>query len=124
MITPELRHRDALSELAIQSPVDVADLTNRSALGRFNVTASHSTGNDYGPSQRLAGDLFDASLGGIRYRISHDPQMELEAIALFGEPGEHPERFNPPKTTTPIPGDLIELCREFGIDEFPNSLLL
>ena len=84
VITPELRHRDALSELAIQSPVDVADLTNRSVLGRFNVTASHSTGNDYGPSQRLAADLFDASLGGIRYRISHDPQMELEAIVVQG----------------------------------------
>ena len=124
VITPELRHRDALSELTIHSPIDVADLTNRSVLGRFNVTASHSTGNDYGPSQRLAADLFDASFGGIRYRLSHDPPMELETIALFGEPGEHPERFNPPKTTTPIPGDLVDLCREFGIDEFPNSLLL
>lgn len=124
VITPELRHRDALSELTIQSPTDVADLTNRSVLGNFGVRASHSTGSDYGPSQRLAADLFDASLGGIRYRISHDPQMKLEAIALFGEPGEHPERFNPPKTTNPIPGDLIDLCREFGIDDFPNSLLL
>lgn len=124
LITPELRHRDGLSELNLQNPVDVADLTNRSVLGRFGVTASHSTSSDYGPSQRLAADLFDASLGGIRYRISHDPRMELEAIALFGEPGEQSERFNPPKTTSPIPDDLIDLCREFGINEFPNPLLL
>ncbi len=124
VITPELRHRDGLSELTIASPVDVADLTNRSVLGNFGVTASHSTDSDYGPSQRLAGDLFDSSLGGIRYRISHDPQMELEAIALFGEPGEHPERFNLAKTTNPIPDDLIDLCREFGIDNLPNPLLL
>ncbi|MYH72447.1 MAG: RES domain-containing protein [Acidimicrobiia bacterium] len=124
VITPQMRDRDGLSELTVPSPVDLADLTDRSVFVNFGVTASHSTGSDYGPSQELAAAPFNASIGGVRYRISRDPRMELEAVALFGEPGEHPERFNPPKTTNPIPDDLIDLCREFGIDEVPNPLLL
>ena len=124
VITPEMRESDGLSELSVPSPVDVADLTDRSVFVRFGVTASHSTGRDYGPSQELAAALFDASIGGVRYRISHDPKMELEALALFGEAGEHPERFNPPNTTNPIPDGLIALCREFGINEAPNPVLL
>ena len=124
VITQAIRNRDGLSELTVPSPVDVADLTDRSVFVNFGVTSSHSTGSDYGPSQDLAAALFDGSLGGVRYRISHDPKMELEAVALFGEPGEHLERFNPPKTTNPIPDDLIALCREFSIKEVPNPVLL
>lgn len=93
-----MRDRDGLSGLTAASPVDVADLTARSVFVNFSVSASHSTGSDYGPSQELAAALFVASLEGIRYRISHDPKLGLEAIAVFGEPGEQPERFNLPKT--------------------------
>lgn len=122
-ITKNQRVQDCLSELAVPSPVAIADLTHRSVLGNFGISALHSTGGDYRPSQKLAAELFDAGFGGIRYRIRHDPRLELEAVALFGEPGEHPERFNPPKTTNPIPRWLVAVGHEFGIREVPDAPL-
>ena len=71
-------------------------------LGDFGVTASHSTGTDYAPAQELAAELFDAGIGGVLYRVRHDPAMILEAVALFGDPGEGPDRFEPTKPR-PIP---------------------
>lgn len=120
MITDEQRSQDRLSELAVPEPLDVADLTNRSVLGQFGVSGSHSTGSDYGPSQELAASLFDAGFCGIRYRISHDPKMELEAVALFGEPGERPDRFRQPSLTTLIPDWLVEQGRKFRINVAPT----
>ena len=122
-ITEEQRTRDCLSELAVPEPVDLADTTNRSVLGQFGVDASLSTGSDYGPAQELAANLFEAGLGGIRYRIRHDPKMELEAVALFGEPGEQPSRFRQPILTVSIPDWLVEQGREFDINVAPSEPL-
>ena len=103
VITTTQRVQDCLSELTLPSPVAIADPTHSSVLGNFGISALHSTGGDYGPSQKLAAELFDAGFGGIRYRISHDPRLELEAVALFGEPGEHPERLQSTQDHEPDP---------------------
>ncbi len=87
VITPAQVRDDAFSILKLTATVAIADLTDRSVLGEFGITASHSTGSDYGPSRQLASDLFDAGISGIRYRVRHDPSMTLEAVALFGGPG-------------------------------------
>jgi hypothetical protein len=114
--------RRVLSMLAPVADLSIADLTNRTVLGDFGVTATHSTGGDYGPAQTLAVNLFDAGFDGILYRVRHDPAMELEAVALFGEPGETPTRLSPPKTG-PIPPYLIDAGREFHIEVVPSIAL-
>lgn len=114
--------RRRVSELTVAHRVDVADLTDRTVLGDFEITAAHSTGTDYGPAQELASLLFDAGLDGVLYRVRHDPAMTLEGIALFGEPGETPGRFNSRKTGR-IPDSLIEAGRQFHIDVLPTAPL-
>lgn len=123
IITPSQRQTDALSTLHVSRALTVADLTNRKVVGGYGVTAAHSVGTDYHPSQRLASELFDAGFAGIRYRIRHDPEMRLEAIAMFGVPGEHPDRFDVPKTENPIPDWLINDGREFDINMAAPGIL-
>jgi len=111
--------RRALSEIRSTADLSVADLTDRSVLGDFGVTAAHSTGLDYGPSQALASDLFEGGFDGILYRVRHDPAMLLEGIALFGDPGESPQRFDTHKSV-PIPPNLTDAAREFRIEVIPT----
>ena len=114
--------RRRLSELTVAHNIDVADLTDRSVLGDFEVTAAHSTGTDYGPAQELASHLFDAGLDGVLYRVRHDPAMTLEAVALFGEPGPTPARLDTAKTQ-PIPTSLIDAGGQFRIAVLPSAPL-
>jgi hypothetical protein len=119
--TAELDRR-RLSELTVRHVVELADLTNRAVLGAFEITAAYSTGTDYGPAQDLASRLFEAGFDGVVYRVRHDPAMELEAVALFGEPGEAPDRFNPPKSR-PIARELIAAGEQFRIEVLPAAPL-
>ena len=114
--------RRRLSELTVCHDVEVADLTDRAVLGAFRITAAHSAGTDYEPAQELAGRLFEVGFDGVVYRVRHDPAMELEAVALFGEPGETPNRFNPPKSI-PIPDELIAAGQQFRIEVLPAAPL-
>lgn len=111
-----------ISQFDVQRDLKFADLTHRTVLGDFGVTADYSTGPDYGPAQELAANLYDAGFDGIRYRVRHDPAMILEGIALFGEPGETPDRLPPPKTD-PIPAALINAGYEFRIQVIPSVAL-
>ncbi len=123
VITASQVRDDALSTLRLKSPVAVADLTERSILGTYGISNAHSAGSDYGPSQELAANLYDAGFAGIRYRIRHDPAMKLEAIALFGAPGEDSSRFSEPKTENPLPKWLIRQGSAFGIEDIPVAPL-
>ena len=67
-----------LSVARLVRAVKLADLTNRIVLGKFGVTAAHSTASDYAESQRLSAQLHIAGFDGIRYRVRHDPAMELD----------------------------------------------
>lgn len=123
VITSAQKAGDALSVLHVARSQALADLTDRRIVGQFGVTNTHSSGAEYGPAQQLASDLFDAGFAGIRYRIRHDPKSVLEAVALFGAAGEHRDRFESPKTQSPIPGWLIDAGEEFGIHEIPPGFL-
>ncbi len=79
-------------------------------------------GADYENSQELAGRLFEVGFDGVVYRVRHDPAMELEAVALFGESGETPNRFKPPKSG-PISQELIAAGQQFRIQVLPAALL-
>lgn len=114
--------RRAVSELTVTRELQIADLTDRSVLGGFGVTGAHSMGRDYGLSQQLSLDLYEAHFDGILYRIRNDPAMILEAIALFGEAGLHPERFETLKTYN-IPSHVIAQGRTFGIEVVPSARL-
>ena len=105
-----------LSEARLGRHLQLADLTDRSA-GYYGVTAEHSAGNDYRISQQLSARLYDAHFEGIRYRIRHDPEMRLEAVALFrnartDEPYHSPFRWQDPEE---ISEDLKRAARDYGI---------
>lgn len=82
--------RRCLSTAHTSRELRIADLTQRSVLGRYGVTAAHSTGSDYRASQSLSARLHAAGFDGILYRIRHDPSMALEAVAVFSR--AHPLR--------------------------------
>lgn len=105
-----------LSVLQVTRRIDVADLGARPILGRFGVTAEHATGSDYSLSQDLAANLTSAGIDGVYYPVRHDPAMALHAVALFGDPGDHPERFQV-GSSKGIPQDLVDKgLSEFGIE--------
>ena len=115
--------RRRLSELGVTRRMDLANLTDRSVLGDFQITAAYSTGSGYRHSQLLSSHLLAAGFDGVLYRVSHDPRMELEAVALFGEPGEAPDRFSRIKTER-IPPTLVEAGRSmFHIEVVPAAPL-
>lgn len=109
-----------LSTARVTRPLRVADLTQREVLGRFGVTAAHSTGADYRPAQMLSARLNAAGFDGILYRIRHDPQMELEALALYGELGATAHTSIRLERPSPIPGSLINAGRQFGFQALPQ----
>ena len=113
-----------LSTTRVTRRLHLADLTHREVLGRFGITAAHSTGADYGPAQRLSNELHTAGFDGILYRIRHDPGMRLEAVALYGEPEASVHEAIRWSLPPPIPGSLINEGRKFGIDVYPQFTAL
>jgi hypothetical protein len=93
----------------------LADLTNRFAMS-FGIDNSYSASTDYTGSQQLAALLREAGFDGVHYAIRHDPEHELLAVAIFGQPSlEDPTRFIDIKTD-PIPDHVVEEAKaEFGI---------
>jgi RES domain len=111
-----------LSTVAVSRDLNLADLTDRHALG-YGINATYSVGSDYGHSQQLSAVLHDAGFDGIYYRVRHDPGMELSGVAMFGPPGENSSSFDAP-TTANIPPDLVAEGRtQFGLEVFPISSL-
>ena len=108
-----------ISEAVSTRDLRLADLSHRSVLGRFGVTAAHSTGTDYAPSQELSGRLHDAGHDGIVYRVRHDPEMQLEAVAMFAR---QPLLLNW-HDSQPIPNSLVQEGLRFGIRVLPTLTL-
>lgn len=108
-----------VSEAVSARDLRLADLSHRSVLGRFGVTAAHSTGTDYTLSQALSSRLHDAGYDGIAYRVRHDPQMELEAVAVFARQPP-PLAWRDPRA---IPSALIGQGLRFGIQVLPSLTL-
>ena len=122
-ITEEEINQRSLSVIQTKRSLRIADTTDRRVLGKFGLTAEISTGSDYKEPQRLSWQLFETGFDGIKYWIRHDPKMELEAIAIFGAPGEDHKRFNV-LNTEPIPETLIATVDEFGLQVIPSAYLL
>lgn len=111
--------RRRISETIGARDLRLADLSHRSVLGRFGVTAAHSTGTDYTPSQELSSRLHNAGYDGIVYRVRHDPQMQLEAVAVFARQPT-PLNWHDPQ---PIPNSLVQQGLRFGIRVLPTLTL-
>jgi hypothetical protein len=114
-----------LTELGLPEPLRVADLSDRTIVGRWRLTAEIWAGDDYEASGRWAQALFEASFDGICYPARHDVQGNLTSVAVFGKPEYQPGQLiqrTPPTAITP---DLIEwAARDFGIDVIPAAPLL
>ena len=117
--TQDIRSR-RLSVAYSTADIRLADLTDRSILGRFGVTAAHSTSSDYTASQLLSEELHRVSFDGIVYRIRHDPSMELEAVALFGSrAGTSEPEIVSWQEPEPISRSLMTDGLDFGIRVLP-----
>ena len=82
-----------LSELALPSPIKVADATDRTIVGRWGLTAGLWADGNYAVSQVWAQRLFQAGFAGIWYPAAHDVQGHLHSLALFGKQGYQPNAF-------------------------------
>lgn len=109
-LTEELLLAHRLSVLAPTVSLDLADLTDRTALGDFRITAEISTGTDYVPSQEFAMRLWESGFDGIYYAARHDPSLTERSVALFGPAGdqtvEYGKHFD--LSTSLVPRGLVE----------------
>jgi hypothetical protein len=108
----------SLTELTLARSLKLADLTERSVLGRYGLAGDISTGTDYGPSQKLAGRLYELGFDGIYYTARHDPAFLERSVAVFGGSGDR-KLFA--TLTTVIPEALVDqAAREFGLLVLPS----
>lgn len=76
-----------MSQLRIDDPVPVADMTSNAAI-RFGVTAEVFTTGNYPMTQLWAAALHRAGFAGIRYWARHDLAHTAACLALFGPAGD------------------------------------
>lgn len=108
----------SLTELALTRSLNLADLTDRSVLGRYGITGDVSAGTDYQPSQQLAATLYEAGCDGIYYTARHDPAFQERSVAVFGGAGAT-KLFA--QSTGPIPHNLVDhAAREFRLLVLPD----
>jgi RES domain-containing protein len=108
---PELEAR-RLFTVEFADTLCVADLTTNEA-GSFGVDNSISSGkaDDYGPSQKLARELFANGFAGVRYWVRNDLAQNEKGVALFGPAGV-PDVPMPVGTSEEIPQSLVHAACE------------
>lgn len=110
----------ALTEVTTSQPLLIADLTDRKLFGELGAIPQVSVGPSYGDSRRLAVELVENCVDGIRYYARHDPGFRLISMALFSSAESALNADKP----CPIPDDLIARAeREFGLLVLPEALL-
>jgi RES domain-containing protein len=123
-VTQELVERCRLTILAPSSPLDLADITDRSVVGAFGITADISAGTDYERSRRVSMQLWEAGFDGIYYAARHDPSLTERSIALFGISGDQTadlgKRFD--IESLGIPAELLrEVADVYRLDVLPST---
>lgn len=119
VLTQEAIDERALSELSLTRPLRLADITDRTVIGKFGIAGDISTGEGYGPSQEWASRLYDAGFDGIFYVTRHDPSFGERSVAVFGNEENGSKLFE--VTTETIPEDLVaRMCDEFGFQVWPS----
>jgi len=104
--------RYAVSVLRLEDPIDLIDLADRRGLAA-GVTAAVGASASHEEAQELATRVQD-QVGGIRWRLSHDPAQMLIGIALFGTRGVHTGSFGSTSTTV-VGRDLVRAAEDaFG----------
>jgi RES domain len=107
----------SLSSLVPPTRTTLADCTVSRAR-RFGITAAINTQPDYTATRAWAEAFAAAGVGGIRYRLSHDPAQRELGVALFGEAGE--QDF-PVRRSEPVPAAVVEDARQrFGLVVAPT----
>ncbi|MHB1535528.1 MAG: RES family NAD+ phosphorylase [Acidimicrobiales bacterium] len=110
-----------LAGLGLASPVRVADVTDRTVVGRWGLTAGLWAGGDYTASQLWAARFFEAGFSGIWYSAAHDTQGVHHSLALFGKPAYQPDQFLS-YGDEPISDDLCDAAYEyFGMEVLPSA---
>jgi hypothetical protein len=113
-----------LTVIAPTVELRLADMTDRSVLGRFGIAGDVSAGADYAPTQEWSLRLWDAGFDGIYYAARHDPQFTERSVALFGAPGDQTasERKRFDVASAAISDDVLaELLTYYGIVLVPAA---
>jgi RES domain-containing protein len=122
ILTQEAIDERAVSALSLTRSLRLADVTDRTVLGKFGITGDISTGGDYGPSQEWAGRLYEAGFDEIFYVARHDPSFAERSVAVFGNEEIGSKLFE--VTTEAISQSLVdEACKEFGFQVWPSAPL-
>lgn len=109
-----------LSNLEIDGQLRLADLTARSALGRFGITVELSVTVEYEKTRLWAAAFAAAGFDGIRYTARHDPAAQLRSIALFGKAGVTP--LGSADSQALPPWLILKAATAFGITVAPELL--
>ena len=121
IVTRSLVDQQVLTKLQLRSSLRVADLTDRSIVGRWNLDAEIWAGGDYDRCHLWAAAFFDAGFAGVWYSTRHSVDGDLHALAIFGKPGLDPDAFLT-VTSSPIPDDVVEAAEDrFGITVLPAT---
>lgn len=112
----------SLARLAVPSALRVADLTDRSIVGRWGLTAAIWAEGDYALPQAWAVSLHAAGFAGIWYPAAHDVIGDYHSLALFGKAGHQPTLLLSHGDDA-VPNGLIdEVSERFGIQVFNSGL--
>lgn len=84
VLTQQMIDERAFSSLSLIRALRLADLTDRTVIGRFRIAGDLSTGGDYRQSQEWAARFYDAGFDGVFYAARHDPSFTERSVALFG----------------------------------------
>ena len=115
VVPRSLVDQHSIARLALPSAVRVADLTDRTLVGRWGLSAELWAGDVYEQSQAWARRLHEAGFAGIWYSAAHDVTGAFHSLALFGKRGHSPDALLS-YGDEPIPEDLIdEAAVTFGI---------
>lgn len=120
VVPRSLVDQHSLAAFRLVSPIRVADVTDRTILGRWHLSAELWAGDDYEGAQRWAHRLHQAGFAGIWYSVRHDVRGDLHSLALFGKPGYQPDALLR-HGDDPISQALIDDAADaFGIEVLPT----
>lgn len=121
IVPRSLVDQHSLARLAVPSSVRVADMTDRTIVGRWGLSAGIWAGDVYELSQMWALRLHEAGFAGVWYSAAHDVSGDFHSLALFGKSGHHPESLLLYDDDAIAPELIDDAYDTFGVHVLPSG---